>query len=156
MEPRMKIDEPKTPFVHESSIVPLEDDGTCPRHRSDGRLCAGPRRAARGGGAGAGAARRDAGTHTCECADCAAHARAHGDEQRRARHGRAAQGPAGADRLGQGHRADARERGCVCACRQLTAEERRHAVFSEKRHQHYGNEAQALKMGAALMEQDDE
>lgn len=44
----------------------------------------------------------------------------------------------------------------MCACRQLTAEERRHAAFSEKRHQHYGNEAQALKMGAALMEQDDE
>ena len=39
---------------------------------------------------------------------------------------------------------------------ELEDERARHSAFSEKRHQHYGNEAAALKMAALLPDEDED
>jgi len=120
-EPRMIIDEPKTPFVHGASEPPMEDDAFDLDDKA-------PSPAATVSNTQANARTRE---RTAELADTL----------------RTTEPPV------------PRPHVVPIDLEQLNDEgmqaEARHAAFDLKRHQHYGNEAAALKMAANLPDDDD-
>jgi len=124
-EPRMTIDEPKTPFVHGASEPPMDDDA----FDLDGKTPPPP---------------------TATLSNTLANARSKERSAELADTLRTTEPPVAAARPHvvpvDWERARDDE----------TQAEVRHAVFDQKRHQHYGNEAAALKMAAALPDEDDD
>lgn len=130
---RMTIDEPKTPFVHSAAVPPVEDDNF-----SLGAPVA---------GGVAPAALDERLRHVADASDpVAANTRANagshltGAERSDAYRERRTSSPAADDE--------------PAAMDQETRA--KHAEFSEKRHRHYGNEAQALKLAASLAAEEDD
>ncbi|PKI82892.1 hypothetical protein MVES1_003642 [Malassezia vespertilionis] len=120
---RMKIDEPKTPFVHSTSAPPLEEEGFDLDMDPDAR----PRTAS--------VVRDD---DLLDREQVAANTKANAQQS--------ASVPLVAPHA-------------VAPAPSFTekgTQQLHHAEFQEKRHHHYGDEAQALKMAAQLPEEEDE
>lgn len=131
---RMTIDEPKTPFVHSASVPPMDDDNFSLGASASGGVAPAAlderlKRVADADDPVAANTRANAGSHLT------------GAERSDAYRERRTSIPAADDE--------------PAAMDQET--KAKHAEFSEKRHRHYGNEAQALKLAASLaVEEDDD
>lgn len=137
---RMVIDEPKTPFVHSASVPPVDDDNF-----------------SLGSSAGQGSGFAPA---------------ALGEKLQRVAHesdpvALNTRANASSHLVGAELTDAARERQTSVPeadeeplrdqeCASLLTAEAKHAEFSEKRHRHYGNEAQALKLAATLADPEEE
>ncbi|WFD19238.1 hypothetical protein MCAP1_001461 [Malassezia caprae] len=120
-EPRMIIDEPKTPFVHGASEPPMEDDAFDLDDKA-------PPPTATVSNTMANARTKE---RAAELADTLRTTEAPVPRPHVV--------PIDLERIND----------------EEMQEEARHASFDQKRHQHYGNEAAALKMAAALPEDDE-
>ena len=160
---RMKIDEPKTPFVHTTSAPPMDEESMCTRTREshshaspshthtafdlDDRA---PPVSATSMGASHPMPAVSSSTDHADAthANTLANARSaqrteelvHAVRPMPTSDSAPMQAPIDLNKINE----------------ELEDERARHSAFSEKRHQHYGNEAAALKMAAMLPDEDED
>lgn len=140
---RMKIDEPKTPFVHTTSAPPMDEetfdlDDRAPPVSATSMGASNPMPAVSSSTDHADA------THANTLANARSAQRTeelvHAVRPMPTSDSAPMQAPIDLNKINE----------------ELEDERARHSAFSEKRHQHYGNEAAALKMAALLPDEDED
>lgn len=139
-EARMKIDEPKTPFVHSASVPPLDeegfdlDNGQAPPAPASDEL----------------QERLGAVAEAQQPSELVSNTRVNAGSHLEGAELQAA------EREREALTAQSAEPGDDSAHWEDEETKAKHAAFSAKRHRHYGNEAQALKLGAALAQDEEQ